>query len=214
MIRPWVQAALDVEDIDFAKRIALTVLDQGAEWLEVGTPLLYRYGYSAISEIRKTVGADVVLIADYKSIVSRLCATQAAQAGADYVLLSTGYIDFIRRDNIEFPRANGIEPIFYLSVRPDDVVAEAKRLESLGAKYLFTPRYSEMADDAGKIRRFDNLKLLKESTECHVGITSDDFDEALDSAREGADWITFGRILRCQDSVASKKWIDAIHHGR
>lgn len=39
----WIQAAIDVEDIDLAKKIAFMALDAGAEWLEVGTPLLYTY---------------------------------------------------------------------------------------------------------------------------------------------------------------------------
>ena len=40
--RAWIQAAIDVEDYDTAKRIAWMALDAGAEWLEVGTPLLYK----------------------------------------------------------------------------------------------------------------------------------------------------------------------------
>ena len=71
----WVQAALDMEDIELAKRVAFLALDNGAEWLEVGTPLLYRYGFSAIGIIRQAVGQNAVLVADYKCPIARLCAS-------------------------------------------------------------------------------------------------------------------------------------------
>ena len=89
----WIQAAIDVEDIDLAKKIAFMALDAGAEWLEVGTPLLYTYGHTVIGSLRKAVGSNAILVADYKCPFAVLCAPQAARQGADYVMLTAGYTD-------------------------------------------------------------------------------------------------------------------------
>ena len=210
----WVQAALDMEDIELAKRVAFLALDNGAEWLEVGTPLLYRYGFSAIGIIRQAVGQNAVLVADYKCPIARLCASQAAQEGADYVLLAAIYNEDIQRDNIEFCRESGIEPIIHLSVNPKDIAEMARNLEAIGVKYLFAHRYAAKRDSAKQKNQIDVLRILKESCSCHIGITSDDLKEAEDTVLEGADWITFGRVLRQYDSEAAKKWINRIHSAR
>jgi len=213
MEKAWIQAAVDVDDIDLGIRIARMALEHGAEWVEVGTPLLMRYGFSAIGMMRKALGKDAVLIADYKFPVSRACAQQAAEQGANYVLLSTVYHDFIRNDNVMFSRKYGIEPIFFLACSPYDFEDEAKKLEACGAKYLFTHRYAEIEVDGQKQRR-DSLALLRGACSCKIGITSDDLSETVDTVRAGADWMTFGVALKTADAAACKTWVDAIHGAR
>lgn len=202
----WIQAALDAEDIELAKKVARMALDYGVEWLEVGTPLLYRYGHGAIGEIRRAAGTDALLVADYKCPIARLCARQAAEEGANFLLLTTVYNEELEQDNVTYTRSLGIEPIFHLSGKPEDFSKEAKKLESMGAKYLFTHRYSHLEDGT----RQDNLRVLKENCSCKIGITSDDLEEALDSVRQGADWITFGVVLRQYNPAEAKKWMETI----
>lgn len=206
----WVQAALDAEDVELAKKVAGMVQGYGAQWLEVGTPLLYRYGHSAIGEIRRVAGKDALLVADYKCPIARLCAKQAAEQGANYLLLTTVYNDQLEQDNVTYTRSQGLEPIFHLSGKPEDFPKEAKKLEGMGAKYLFTHRYSVLEDGT----RQDNLWVLKSSCFCRIGITSDDLDEAEDSVKQGADWITFGVVLRQYNPAEAKKWMDTICNAR
>lgn len=212
--KTWVQAAIDVEDIEVAKRIAYMALDAGAEWLEVGTPLLYQYGHSAIRMIRNAVGKDAVLVADYKTAIGGLCAEQAAREGADYILLSAGYNNYLIKDSIDVAQRIGITPIFDLNVRPQDVKACANTITKLGGKYLFAHHYADFVDADGELSRFDILdNLVSGDRDYKLGITSDIFEEAEDAAKY-ADWIVFGVVLREPNPVSCKQWIDMIHSAR
>lgn len=81
------QVALDVESLDDAKNIARLALDAGADILEVGDPLVQRYGMTAVREIREKF-PGVPLVAELAS--SDWADEQvelAAKSGADCVLL-------------------------------------------------------------------------------------------------------------------------------
>ena len=209
----WVQAAIDVEDMELAKKIAFMSLDAGAEWLEVGTPLLYRFGHSAIGTLRRTVGPGVVLVADYKSPYAELCARQAAAEGADYVLLSAGYSSQAVRRAVEFCADACIKPIFDLSVHPNDMPRLAQEIASLGAEHVFSRHYSVLKDAQGRDTRVDNISgILSGGHNFKLGITSDDLDEVKSAIRGGADWITFGWVLRSPNKEECKRWIDTIHN--
>lgn len=210
---PWIQAAIDVTDIELAKRIAFMALDVGAEWLEVGTPLLYQYGHSAIGILRKAVGKDVVLVADYKSPFAGLCAMQAAKEGADYVMLTCGYSDLVTEHSISFCKEAGIEPIFDLSIHPRDMCAHVEKIVQMGAKYIFTRHYSLLKDENGEDCKIDNIpNIRKAKGDFILGITSDDLYEAQSAVRNGADWITFGWVLRDPKPDVCNNWIQTIKH--
>lgn len=207
---PWIQAAIDVESIEVAKKIAFMALDAGADWLEVGTPLLYQYGHAAIGMIRKAVGKNAILVADYKTSFSELCAEQAKREGADFLLLSAGYHARMTERSLQYARQLEIEPIFDLAVRPDDMGEYARMYAKMGVKYLFSRHYSDMRGE-----KIDNIaKILAGEKTFYLGITSDDFSEALDAVRGGADWITFGVVLRKPDAAVCKQWIDGIRFAK
>lgn len=65
-MRPKLQIALDVENVQRAKEIlAADVLEQ-IDIVEVGTLLLAFEGKRAVGEIRKHIGGDKLLVADFK----------------------------------------------------------------------------------------------------------------------------------------------------
>ena len=213
--RAWIQAAIDVEDYDTAKRIAWMALDAGAEWLEVGTPLLYKYGYSAIGEIRKAVGDKVTLVADYKCPYAGLAAENCAKQGADYVLLAAGYNDDLIRHGIEECGKWGIKHIFALHINPRDVTERVKELADLGVEYLFTHHYATRYLKDGSAEKVDTLEQIKAAkTDIKLGITSDDWDEARNAVATGADWMIFGYVLRKPDPKSCREWIDMLHSER
>lgn len=212
---PWIQAAIDVADIELARKIAFMALDAGAEWLEVGTPLLYQYGHSAIGTLRKAVGKEVVLVADYKSPFAGLCAAKAAKEGADYVMLTSGYSDWATEHSIACCKEVGIEPIFEVTVHPNDMCSHVEKLVQMGANYVYTRHYSLLKDEHGTDIKIDNIRnIMKAKGDFILGITSDDLEEAQSAVRSGATWITFGWVLRDPNPIICKKWIDAIHSTR
>lgn len=213
--KPWIQAAIDVTDIELAKKIAFMALDNGAEWLEVGTPLIYKYGHSAIGIIRKAVGKDAILVADYKAPFSMLCAEQAAREGANYVMLYTTYYDFLIEPSIKQCRKVGIEPVFDIEVKQEDISACVGKVVSKGAKYVFSRHYSLKGDNINSLEKSENMNagcLCPPNRNYFLGITSDNLDEAKDAVRLGADWITFGLVLREPNPIVCKQWIDEIHN--
>lgn len=215
MKKPWIQAAIDVEDIELAKKIAFMALDNGADWLEVGTPLLYTYGHEAIGMLRKAVGKDKTLVADYKSPFGGLCVPRAAEQGVDYVMLSPGYNDWALDHSMQVCKEYGVEPIFDMAVKPQDLKKEIDKLVRHGAKYIFSRHYSALFDDSDQMIREDNFPQFDgEGRNYVLGITSDDLDEAQDAVRLGADWITFGWVLRKPDPEVCKHWINTIRNAR
>ena len=64
-IKPIIQVALDLLETDRAIQIAKESLEGGADWVEVGTPLIKSEGMDAIRELRKNF-PDRTIIADMK----------------------------------------------------------------------------------------------------------------------------------------------------
>lgn len=211
----WVQAAIDVVDMDLAKQIAKMALDNGAEWIEVGTPLLYKFGYRAIQEIKNIVGNKASIVPDYKTPLSILCADGAKENGADYLLVQAGYNDQYNAYNIDFCKQKGLVPIIDLmNLRADDTQEYINRMSKQGAQYFFTRHFSSYIDKSGKEITIDNLHELKMPVNTKLGITNDDFDDAVFCSQNGADWIVFGLVLRNPNQELCKKWIDALHGNR
>ena len=215
MKKPWIQAAIDVGDIELAKKIAFMALDNGAEWLEVGTPLLYRYGHEAIGMLRKAVGKDQILVADYKSPFAGLCVPEAAAQGVNFVMLSAGYNDWALEHSMQTCQKYGVEPIFDMAVKPSDLREEIHKLVRHGAKYIFSRHYTALYNESDQLVREDNFSQFDgEGRKYVLGITSDDLEEAQDAVRLGADWITFGWVLRTPDPAVCRHWIDTIKNAR
>jgi 3-hexulose-6-phosphate synthase/6-phospho-3-hexuloisomerase len=63
--RPWIQSAIDQFDMENGKRCARMAVKSGADWIEVGTPLIYSEGFAAIGELKKIAG-DLPVITDFK----------------------------------------------------------------------------------------------------------------------------------------------------
>jgi 3-keto-L-gulonate-6-phosphate decarboxylase len=80
------QLALDMPDLDDALRVAELCIES-VDYLEIGTPLLWRIGVAAIEGVRERFPA-ATLVADYK-IMDRGAevTTLAAESGADGVVV-------------------------------------------------------------------------------------------------------------------------------
>lgn len=209
----WVQAAIDVENIDLGIQIAEMALEEGADWIEVGTPMLYRYGNDAIGMMRRALGEKTVLVADYKFVFPMGCIRQAEEQGANYAIFEAGYQIQLVEETLNIAKDLSIQPIFYLSVHPQDYTYYADLYADMGAKYFFTHHYYRVLDQR------THEPVLCNNAESFMAcrnpirfcITNDDFDAVQDSIRAGADWITFGRAIRTPDREACRRWIERIH---
>lgn len=206
----WVQAAVDVADYPTGKKIAAMASWAGAEWVEVGHLPLMKYGFEAIREIRESVGPETKIVADYKTEMCGHFMKDVAEAGADYIIVEAAHADFLIHDALEAGERYHITPIFFVNVRCDQFLERARQVADMGAKYLFMHRYYSGVVD-GRQLKFDYIADAKRETGCLIGVSSDVYEEALSAIDEGADWITFGQILRDPEENICRQWIDGIH---
>ena len=81
------QVALDFVDLHRAVKVAEEAIEGGADWLEIGTPLIKSEGMNAIRHLRK-VFPGVTLLADMKTMdAGRAEMEMAAKAGANIAVV-------------------------------------------------------------------------------------------------------------------------------
>lgn len=135
LTRPLVQVSLDLTSIDDALRTAAIAVEAGADWIEVGTPLVLAEGLHAVRALRREFPGHP-LIVDLKTMDGGyLEAEMMAGAGADAVIVMG------RAHDATVERVCEAGADFDLLVMGDDLgsddrVAEARRLESLGVSMV------------------------------------------------------------------------------
>lgn len=206
----WVQAAVDAADYSIGQRIASMASQAGAEWVEVGHLLLMKYGFDAIRKIREAVDPKTKIVADYKTEMCGHFMEEIAKAGADYVIVEAAHADFLIRDALDAGKSYHITPIFFVNVRCDQFLERAREVADMGAEYLFLHRYYTGVVE-GRTLKFDYIADAKRETGCMIGVSSDIYEEAMSAIDEGADWITFGQVLRQPKEESCRQWIDGIH---
>ena len=87
LIKPILQVALDLLELDRAIQIALEAADGGADWIEAGTPLIKSEGMDAVRELKKALPAKKI-VADMKTVdTGAMEVEMAAKAGANVVAI-------------------------------------------------------------------------------------------------------------------------------
>ncbi len=135
MERPVLQVALDLVELKRAIEIAGEAIEGGADWLEVGTPLIKSEGMDAVREIKRAYRKYKVL-ADMKTIdTGAIEVEMAAKSGADVVIILALSDDSTVAEAIRAARKYGCEVMADLINVPNPV-ERAKQLEELGVDYI------------------------------------------------------------------------------
>ncbi len=207
MNKPWIQAAIDVDELGLGKEITEMAIGNGAEWIEVGTPLLLGYGFEAIQQIKKVVGDRAKIVADYKYFHGPTIIPRAAAAGTDFVLMDDIYQDRFVEEALSLAEQHQIQLVYsMLSKNPSDYAERGARLVSLGVQYLFMWR---TVTYKGQV--YETLKDTRAAVNAFIGVSDDNLGSAVTAVEDGADWITFGTVLKENNPVSCKRWIDRIH---
>ncbi len=132
-MKPVLQVALDLVNLDRAMQIAREALEGGVDWLEAGTPLIKAEGMDAV---RRLAELDVPVIADMKTMdVGDVEVEMAAKAGASVICLLGVASDETLREGIAAAHRYGADILVDL-MRVSDLEARAQRAEELGADYV------------------------------------------------------------------------------
>ncbi len=135
MKRALLQVALDLVELDRAVRIGEEAKAGGADWLEVGTPLIKSEGMTAVSRL-KTVFPGMVIVADMKTAdTGALEVEMAAKAGADVVCVLASSDDAVIRESVRAARKYGVKIMGDLLSVPDPV-SRGVELEAAGVDVL------------------------------------------------------------------------------
>jgi 3-hexulose-6-phosphate synthase/6-phospho-3-hexuloisomerase len=131
-VKPVLQLALDFVDLHRALGVAREAVRGGAQWLEVGTPLLKAEGLEAVRRLRAEF-PEQTLVCDTKTMdAGRVEMEAAAKAGADVATVLGAASDATLRECIEAGRNYGIRVAVDL-VSLADPVARARQADAWGA---------------------------------------------------------------------------------
>ncbi|WP_095644900.1 3-hexulose-6-phosphate synthase [Methanosarcina spelaei] len=132
---PIIQVALDLLELDRAVEIAKEAIKGGADWIEIGTPLIKSEGMDAIRTMRKAF-PDRTILADMKTVdTGAIEVEMAAKAGADVVIVLGSADDSTLLDALRSAHKYGVRLMADLISAPDPV-KRVIELEALGVDYV------------------------------------------------------------------------------
>ncbi|MGC9307198.1 MAG: 3-hexulose-6-phosphate synthase [Thermoplasmatota archaeon] len=132
-MKPVLQVALDLVNMDRAFQIAREAVEGGVDWLEAGTPLIKAEGMNAV---RRLAELEAPVVADMKTMdVGDIEVEMAAKAGASVVCLLGVASDETLREGIAAAHRYGTEILVDLIGVPH-LEERARQVEELGADYV------------------------------------------------------------------------------
>ncbi len=206
MDKPILQVALDLVELKRAVEIAEMALEGGADWIEVGTPLIKSEGMNAIRTMKKRF-RERTIVADMKTIdTGALEVEMCAKSGADVVIILALSSDSTIAEAIRAARKYGCRIMADLINHPNPV-ERAKELEKLGVDLINV----HVGIDVQMLGQ-DPLDILKEVVEVvsvPVAVAGGlDAEKASACVALGADIVIVGsNIVKSKDVTASAKKI-------
>ena len=189
---PVVQLALDVNTAEEALAVAQMAIRAGADWLEVGTPLILFSGIPVVEKVAalwptRTIFADIKIVDGARKYV-----VAAAGHGARIVSVCGVASDATIREAI----AGGREARVRIAVdlyEAADPITRAREVVAMGADlvYLHYGGDSWVADPAADqtLRLVPSLRL---AVDIPIGFATASAEDAVAAAVAGADVITVG----------------------
>ncbi len=201
---PYIQVALDLDNLDTMEKIINAVPDRERVLLEAGTPLIKKFGVGVVSKIRE-LRPDAFIIADLKTLdVGRVEIKMAADETADAVAISgLGTIESIEKA-IHEAQKQGIYSILDM-MNVDNFTEKINQLnDNLKPNIVLLHRnvdletsMAEKGEDTSNMSEWGNIKEIKKLIDNGLvavagGITPEKVEEAIES---GADIIVVGRYI-------------------
>ncbi len=154
--KPVLQVALDFVDLDRALQVVEEALRGGADWIEVGTPLIKSEGMRSIRAFRQRY-PDKVIAADMKTMdVGKLEVEMATKAGASVVVILGVADDSTVKEAVRAGRKYGARVMVDI-MNVQQMVERAVRLEKLGVDYVCV----HVGIDQ-QMRGMDPIEILKD----------------------------------------------------
>ena len=185
--------------MDRSVEIAREAIAGGADWIEIGTPLIKSEGMNAIRTMRKAF-PDRTILADMKTVdTGAMEVEMAAKAGADIVIVLGSADDSTLLDALRSAHKYGVRLMADLISAPDPV-KRAVELEALGVDYV-NVHIGIDQQMTGK----DPVSLLREISErvsVKLAVAGGlDADSAVQAVKAGARIVIVGGNITRSDNV-------------
>ena len=206
MKKAILQVALDILELKRALQIAQESLEGGADWIEVGTPLIKSEGMQAVRSMRDCF-PDAIIVADMKvADTGTLEVEMAAKAGANIVCVLADADDSVIAEAVRASRLYGIRIMADL-INVRDPVSRAAELEEMGVD-IICAHVGIDQQMTGK-NSLDLLASLAEKVHIPLAVAGGiDAAGAGEAVRNGADIVIVGGwIIRSADVTGSTKRI-------
>lgn len=208
MTRPTLQVALDILELHRAARIAEEAVAGGADWIEVGTPLIKSEGMAAVRELRSAFPHQVI-VADMKiADTGTMEVEMAAKAGASIVCVLADVDDSVIAECVRAARLYGVRIMADL-IHVADPVGRAKEIETLGVDII----NAHVGIDQQMLGKssVDLLRTLAGSVSIQLAVAGGlDAATAAECVQAGADIVIVGGwIVKSDDVEGSAKKIRA-----
>ena len=192
---PLVQISLDLTSVEDALKTAAIAVEAGADWIEVGTPLVLAEGLHGVRALRREF-PDHSIVVDLKTMDGGyLEAEMMAGAGADAVIVMG------RAHDATVIRVCEAGERFGLLVMGDDLgapdrVAEARRLEGLGVGMIIHHiGYDHRGMFPGPTPLTDLAEIVAATSIPVQAVGGLSIDEAVSCPGIGAPVVVFGAPL-------------------
>ena len=153
-----IQVALDFFTIEEAVSLAEVVAKAGADWLEVGNPLIYSQGFKAV-EVLKERFPDRPILVDFKAMDGAgFYIKEVSKKGADIATVMAVAPDGVIRGAVKACRETGVKLVVDLLGTPEDKAPErARQIEKLGADFVMVHTSLDAANENPSL---DPIKIL------------------------------------------------------
>ncbi len=192
---PYLQIALDAPSLEGAKKVIEQLPGSDRIILEVGTPLIKRYGTRGINELRK-IAKDKFIIADLKTLdVGKVEVDIAYEDTADAVVAAGLAPPETLDATVQEARRLGIYAVIDM-LNVDDVLGKLKSLKDLPDIVIL---HRGIDQESGRTCGLERIKLIRQAFPNRKyliavagGIVPETAKEALE---QGADILIVGRYV-------------------
>ncbi|MCF6155194.1 MAG: bifunctional hexulose-6-phosphate synthase/ribonuclease regulator [Candidatus Brocadia sp.] len=208
------QVALDFVDLHRAVKVAEAAIEGGADWLEIGTPLIKSEGMNAVRHLRKLFPGRT-LIADMKTMdAGRAEMEIAAKAGADIAVVMGNAPASTIRECIQAGKNYGIK-ICVDCINDTDIEGRVADIEKWGADYIAV--HTAIDDQMHGKTPFDTLRHVCSKIKIPVAVAGGiNSENVVDAVSAGASVVIVGGyISKSKDvKIATETIKNAIRENR
>ncbi|HJK37430.1 MAG TPA: orotidine 5'-phosphate decarboxylase, partial [Methanocorpusculum sp.] len=201
MVRPVLQVALDLTELSRAEKIAEEAVAGGADWIEIGTPLVKSEGMESVRRMRDLF-PTTTLVADLKtSDTGAIEVEMAAKAGANVVCVLAAADDAVIADALRGAALYGVE-IMADMMNVSDPAARAEELAALGVQIINAHvGIDQQMTGKDPLALLDRLGKLPVKIAVAGGLNA---ETAAAAAARGADIVIVGgTIIKAADVTAA-----------